>query len=619
MIMRIPEPTGRPADGHLKKSWIALGFGFPASLVLLSGLLQEQRFDAVASMTLSISGVVLAGWMWILLWRQKTARTQFSITYRPVASHWVQALVQASIYVYWGWYWPPVYEHAPLIVAQIAFAYSFEMLLSLSRRRSWTMGFGPFPIILSTNLFLLFRPEWFYLQFGVVAVGILGKEFIRWNRDGRNTHIFNPSAFSLFVFSVFLIATNSTSLSYAEEIATRLTEPPFIYLFIFLVGLIVQSLFSVTLVTLMAAAALIALNLAYTSATGTYYFVDSSIPIAVFLGLHLLITDPATSPRTALGKAAYGALYGAGVFALYGLLDWLGAPRFYDKLLCVPILNLLVPLIDAAARRLGTASIADTRGYSEISAAANRWHMAIWIAVFATMLSTSFVGSRHPGTSVAFWNEACDEGLRNGCKTLFDIDRSNCASGDAAACADAGRVGREHPEVTDRILQGHLLSRGCELGSTEACDVFREYAEQGGKGLLDRACDENDYRSCFVAGLLNEFGIGTPVDSQSAIEHWEKACDGGWGQACGYLGDAYLLGHFAPEEPETAAHYFTQACTLRYLPGCTTLGQMYQRGHGVPQDPERGLRLIGDACDAGLEPACAALSPENARTRVPPR
>ena len=67
-----------------------------------------------------------------------------------------------------------------------------------------------------------------------------------------------------------------------------------------------------------------------------YHFIDFNIHPAVFLGLHLLVTDPATSPRKNFGKAIFGAAYGAGVFALYGLLDSLGAPTFYDKLLCVP-------------------------------------------------------------------------------------------------------------------------------------------------------------------------------------------------------------------------------------------------------------------------------------------
>ena len=112
---------------------------------------------------------------------------------------------------------------------------------------------------------------------------------------------------------------------------------------LFVIGLVVMYFFAITPVTAMAAATLFGLSALYVAVTGVPYFVDSEIPSAVFLGLHLLVTDPSTSPRTPLGRAIFGVLYGLGVFALYALLGALGLPTFYDKLLCVPLLNLMVP------------------------------------------------------------------------------------------------------------------------------------------------------------------------------------------------------------------------------------------------------------------------------------
>ena len=37
----------------------------------------------------------------------------------------------------------------------------------------------PIPIIFSTNLFLWFHDDWFYMKFVMIAVGFLGKEFVR--------------------------------------------------------------------------------------------------------------------------------------------------------------------------------------------------------------------------------------------------------------------------------------------------------------------------------------------------------------------------------------------------------------------------------------------------------
>jgi len=63
--------------------------------------------------------------------------------------------------------------------------------------------------------------------------------------------------------------------------------------------------------------------------------------------MHLLFTDPSTSPRTELGRVIFGALYGLSTIALYELLGTAGLPTFYDKLLQVPILNLSIMLIDS--------------------------------------------------------------------------------------------------------------------------------------------------------------------------------------------------------------------------------------------------------------------------------
>lgn len=601
-----PDPRGSSSRTIPHMSWQAIGWGLPATLVLLS-LQSRWQFVPGVTTTLQVTAILTALWMMALLLVQRKEHVAFNVSFRPLAPHYVQAALQASIFIYWGWHWRPVYEHADLIVAQLVFAYSLDMLLSLSRRRSWTLGFGPFPIIFSTNLFLLFRPEWFHLQFVMVAVGILGKEFIRWNRDGKNVHIFNPSAFSLFVFSVILIATETTTWSFAEEIATTLDRPTHIYLHIFLLGLVVQYLFSVTLVTLMSALALIVLNLSYTAATGVYFFEDSNIPIAVFLGLHLLITDPATSPRSAFGKAVFGLLYGTGVFLMYGFLGWLGVPTFYDKLLCVPALNLLVPFIDAAAHKFKPMASERPVVYSEISPAANRIHMAIWIAIFGVMLSTSFVGKEHPGKELSFWENACETDLRNGCRVLYKIYRNNCADGDSNGCVRASEVFKANPTTGNRVDEGQLLSRGCYLGNPDACDGFRQYIVSGGKGVLDNACLNDDLASCFIAGYVELFGFGVTRDVNSAIDNWTRACDGKWVRACGELGEAFLLGAHTSPDPETAARYFDSACSMGYQPSCTTLGLMYIRGHGVEQDEPLGKRLLRKACAAKWELACNDL------------
>ena len=302
----------------------------PALLTLIfAGFTLLPRVNAnphLKASFLAAAGFLLAG-LCALWW--SVARTGRTLTYEfvPRRVHWVQMIMHSCVYAYWGWYWREVYHELPLIAAQVVFLYVLDMLVCWSRRDNWILGFGPIPIIFSMNLFLWFRDDWFYLQFVMVAIIVFGKEFLRWKRDGHLTHIFNPSAFALFLTSIVLIATRTTPITWGTQISSTFNNPPNIYLEIFLLGLIVQGLFSVTLVTLSAAAMLFVLNVVYTGSTGMYHFIDFNIHPAVFLGLHLLVTDPATSPRKNFGKAIFGAGYGVGVFVLYGLLDSLGAPH----------------------------------------------------------------------------------------------------------------------------------------------------------------------------------------------------------------------------------------------------------------------------------------------------
>ena len=212
---------------------------------------------------LAAAGFLLAG-LCVLWW--SVVRTGRTLTYEfvPRQVHWVQLIMHSCVYAYWGWYWREVYHELPLIFAQVFFLYVLDMLVCWSRRDNWILGFGPIPIVFSMNLFLWFRDDWFYLQFVMVAIIVFGKEFVKWKRDGHLTHIFNPSAFALFMTSVVLIATRTTPITWGKQISTTFNNPPDIYLEIFLLGLVVQGLFSVTLVTLSAAAALFALNVVYT-------------------------------------------------------------------------------------------------------------------------------------------------------------------------------------------------------------------------------------------------------------------------------------------------------------------------------------------------------------------
>src|SRR6266545_4719497 len=372
-------------------------------LVFTAGLVAFAFLDSVrqnASLLRAFLGAAALLIVWNAVLLASALRTGRTLTLEIVLrkQHYLQACAQGSVLLYWGWYWRQVYDSAYLIAAQLLFAFAFDMLLSWSRRDTCALGFGPFPVIFSINLFLCFKPDWFYLQFLLVALGFAAKELIRWDKEGRRAHIFNPSSFPLAVFSLGLILTGRSDLTWAQDIASTQFYPPHMYLILFLIGLPGQYFFGVTSMTMSAVVTTYLFGLLYHAATGIYFFYDSYIPIAVFLGMHLLFTDPSTSPRTELGRVIFGMLYGLSTVALYQLLGNAGLPAFYDKLLQVPILNLSIKLIDRVA---GSRALhAFNPGALGRALSPRRRHLAymsVWAIVFAAMSAGQGVGDSHPG------------------------------------------------------------------------------------------------------------------------------------------------------------------------------------------------------------------------------
>ena len=511
-------PRQAPPPPPLRLFWVPLALTLGLLLVSFVPRIQE---NLVLTRSLWAAVVGLLVWQIALVVRLRgtTEGRSFHTILRP--QHYLQASVQVTIFVYWGYFWRPVYDHAWLLVAQLLFAYVFDMLLSWSRRDSYVLGFGPFPIILSTNLFLWFRDDWFYLQFLMLAAGFMGKEFVRWQRDGRSTHIFNPSAFSLGLFSLVLIATSTTDLTWGQDIATTLTLAPRIYLFLFLIGLVVMYCFSVTLVAGSAAIVLFGSSALYSAVTGVPYFIDSEIPSAVFLGLHLLVTDPATSPRTPLGKTMFGVLYGLGVFVLYSVLGAIGVPTFYDKLLSVPLLNLSVRWIDRLVRSIQDHTVLTRWSPDWTPARANLAHMMVWMLFFGAMTAVGATDGRHRGDAVPFWEQACGEDRPQACDRLIQIESNYCGDNAGWACNELGRhytAGTIVAAAPARALG--YFSRACEVRFQAGC-----------LNLLDQErLSRADPRVLDLRLLLRE--AGPNLLEMPEAELYARACDHGWTFAC---------------------------------------------------------------------------------------
>ena len=529
-----PDPGGVQGTGNVKGTQGAhagertdAGPGvFIVPLALIGGLLVLGRLPRIQQsepLAWSFWGAALLLLAWqaaIFLWRWGTPAPRLELS-RPRAQHYVQSLCQLGVYAYWGWFWPPVYAYAPLLLGQLVFAYAFDLLLAWSRRQPYALGFGPFPIVFSTNLFLWFRDDWFALQFVLIAVGFLGKAFVRWRRDGRDVHIFNPSAFTLALFSLVLLVTGTTGLTWAQEINTTFSLGPSIYLALFLIGLVVMYFFAITPVTAAAAATLFAGSAIYYAVTGVPYFVDSEIPSAVFLGLHLLVTDPSTSPRTPIGRAVFGAMYGVGVLTLFGVLGALGLPTFYDKLLSVPLLNLCVPAIDRAAEKWRTRPIVTALRLEGPIGRGNLAHMALWFAFFAAMTAFGATDGMHRGDALPFWQQACAENRLQACQRLLNIEASYCLDNSGWACNELGRYSLEGRLVpVDREGALAYFARACEARFQPGC-----------LNLLDEAdVARAEPRTLDLRLLLRQGGLN--LMDMTEPDLYARACRHGWAFAC---------------------------------------------------------------------------------------
>ena len=128
---------------------------------------------------------------------------------------------------------------------------------------------------------------------------------------------------------------------------------------------------------------------------------------------------------------------------------------------------------------------------------------------------------RHRGDSVPFWEDACENGRRQACERLLQVEASYCADASAWACNELGLHYRDGQVVEpDRELALGYFSRACELRFQAACLNILE--------------SENRYRAdpklLDLRLLLREGGANLMDMAEPAI--YARACDHDWGFAC---------------------------------------------------------------------------------------
>ncbi len=574
------------------------------------------RWRAPLVVQLGVPSAVMALWtVWFAVFAS-ARRQALRIEIVRQRSHVVQMLAQACVFAYWATGWDLVRPHLLLLLAQVLFAYHFEALVAFTRRRTWTFGFGVVPIVLGVNLFLWFKDEAFGAQFLMIALALASKEFIRWNRDGVSRPIFNPAAIALSVAGIVLMASRNTALTYGFDIAQTQEFPWRVHEALFLILLIVQVNVPVVLISASAVVAMCAYNAIFTAIFGTYLFGATSLPVAVLLGMTLLVTEPETSPTTRTGRVLFGALYALAVFAIYPLLERSDTFGYYDKILCVPLLNLCVRPLDRLARAivLRSGALAQRARFLYGHRYENHVNLAIWAVVVATILLTNRVGEAHPGREVAFWRKTCDERKVGACRRLASFYGAACIRGQGDACHNLGVMLQSGDGIdVDSKRANFYFARGCERDVPQSCGAVANVMERvGGElgttfELMRRACEGGSGASCHNLAVAFKNGTGVPQDEKAAINLFDRGCEAGVLESCNSLAALSMLKN-GKRNPTRALNAFRSACEGGDGAGCANLGTMLLIGDGVAPDPKAAADANRTACERGIGQSCARLA-----------
>ena len=557
-------------------------------------------------------------------------------------AHVVQIIAQGSVYVGWCMYWETAFQHIPLLFSQIIFAYLIDSGLSWRRYPTYRLGLGPIPIVLSTNLFLFFTDTAFIWQWGLIAFAMGSRELFRWRREGRVVHIFNPSAISLSLFVLVLIYTETMHFTWGEAIARAHGHGPYSYEIIFGAGLLVSAIFTVGFTISSAAITTLLVGELYFVQSGIFRYVDTGIPIAVFLGMNLLVTDPVSSPWRRDAKVLYGALYGVSVFVLYGLLRDLERPptaddiglsaAFCDKLLAVPLLNLSARRLD----RLMAWLFGDSeRGLTKWILRQERYvfkgrvgrvvFVTAWCVLFASWIRPEVLD--HRGKNVNFWVHACEEARTHephpyACENLKRVYLRACESSSLPACHNLALSLEER----NPIQAQHLYQYACQEGQLQSCNHLGGMLYKAGElarnhamieralGVLTVACDGEIVEACTRQAMIlrSEWIDRSTWGAQEWRHLWlllNRGCEGGEPYACLELSQYHLM-------PPPAAQ---QRCQAGDQLACITIEEVIKVINSTPKNVDnsnttqahplhaQARAQLSIACGASLYIACVNL------------
>jgi len=300
--------------------------------------LQPQKnipFNTIHIQRFGIGLLILVVWMLASLWRRKQKPT---VEWQLKANHLLPAILQSTIFVYWGIYDKQVLWYAPNLIAQLLLAYVIDAILAWMIEGKWRIGAGPLPIVLSANLFAWYLEPW---KVGLVITIALASKY--WVRHKDGSVVFNPSGVALATMAIaFILAPKAWSFNGTFQglrLCPNLSEV------ILLLALIPQRRFPIVLVSVGSALGLMAAKFWFPDPPGIF------LPGTV-LAFTLLVTEPRTMAKTGLGRLLQGVAFGILIAVSSEMYDKLHLADDFAKVLPLPLVNLLGRPLDALVNKL---------------------------------------------------------------------------------------------------------------------------------------------------------------------------------------------------------------------------------------------------------------------------
>ena len=316
--------------------------------VLMFVVLVFHEAKKVTGTILAINSIIIFSTMPILFKEGAIEKLLFPIVLTRAV--FVQILVQLSIYLYWGQFNLAAITRLPLVFHQICFGYLFVFLLSHLSGKKFKLSFSPTAAILSANLFVWFSSKIYFTHYALIMIAMTAKTFITRKVNGEERHIFNPSGFvsNIAAVAICLLAFGFIQDNvYGSQMGANFLWLPNFDTFVFTASCI--SLWAPNMYLVPIACII---TMTFFELWSHHYFgmsfTTETPKGSILLGITLLITDPATAPRSKSGQFLYGIGYAFSIFISFIIIAFFSWQMYFVKVFFLIPLNLLSYRIDLA-------------------------------------------------------------------------------------------------------------------------------------------------------------------------------------------------------------------------------------------------------------------------------